>query len=310
VVVENGAIKALKVNGKEIPAEQFKTYENEVAQLIKDVPAPPTPPTPPTSPTAPFPPTSPTPPGFPNMPAPPPPGVRHNGQEEMIIKRIGPDGQQHIEVQVTPRAEYPQKIERSFIIKDGDSIEIVRNYAPEPKTYNFQYGGMHAPHPRANGSDLPLTFEYNFDIADSIRSNIDKNINVVINAEEIQRMTQGLEQRVIIDGQKMRNDMNRQFRRAPFQGMRAPDVDVRMEGPGSGRSFFGRGGTPNSVIEESLSEDELIANGKPYSFELTKTHLKIDGTKMPEPLHQKYLRIYEQSSGMRLEDKSRIIIKK
>jgi len=213
---------------------------------------------------------------------------------------------------VTPRAEYGQKIERSFIIKDGDSIEIVRNYAPEPKTYNFQYDSRHAPHPRANGSELPMTFEYNFDIADSIRHNIDKNINVVINAEEIQRMTQDLEQRVIIDGQKMKNDMNWQFRRVPVQGMRAPDIDVRMEGPGSGRSFFrgGARGTPNSVIEESLSEDELIAMGKPYSFELTKAHLKIDGTKMPEPLHQKYLRIYEQSSGMRLEDKSRIIIKK
>jgi beta-lactamase regulating signal transducer with metallopeptidase domain len=310
VVVENGAIKALKVNGKEVPAAQFKTYENEVAQLIKDVPPPPPPPTAPTPPTPPGFPNMPTPPGFPNMPAPPPPpGVRHNGQEEVIIRRIGP-GPKDIEVQVTPRAEYGLKIERSFIIKDGDSIEIVRNYAPEPKTYNIQYGGMHAPHPRAYGTERPMTFEYNFDIADSIRSNIDKNINVVINADEIQRMTQNLEQRVIIDGQKMRNDMNRQFRQMPFQGMRAPDVNFRMEGPGSGRSFFRGGGTPNSIIEESLSEDELIANGRPYSFELTKAHLKIDGTKMPEPLHQKYLRIYEQSSGMRLEDNSRIIIKK
>lgn len=303
VVVENGAIKTLKINGKEIPPTQFKTYENEVAQLIQDVPTPPTPPNPPTAPTL---------PRLPNLPTPPSPpaGFRHNGQEEVIIKRIGPDGQQHIEVQVAPRAEYGQKIERSFIIKDGDSIEIVRNYAPEPRTYNFNYDGIPAPHPGAYGLDRPMTFEYKFDIADSIRGNIDKNINVIINADEVQRMSQNLEQRVIIDGQRMKNDMNRQFRKLPFQGMSAPDMNFRMEGPGNERRFFRGGATPNSVIEESLSEDELIAMGKPYSFELTKTHLKIDGTKMPKPLHQKYIRIYEQSSGMRLEDKSRIVIKK
>lgn len=76
ILVEQGAVKRLKIDGEEIPASDFEQYEAMMEELVaeaKRVPAPPAPPTPPVAPTPPVVPASPTAPTAPTAPLPPTP---------------------------------------------------------------------------------------------------------------------------------------------------------------------------------------------------------------------------------------------
>ncbi len=72
--VEDGNITQLKIDGKDIPKEDFDKYEDVTDGLLYGMPTPPVPPTPPTAPMpptpfgAPMPPTAPTPPTPPAFP--------------------------------------------------------------------------------------------------------------------------------------------------------------------------------------------------------------------------------------------------
>ena len=68
--VENGNITELKIDGKDIPKEDFGQYEDVTDDILYGIATPPVPPTPPT---APMPPTSPMPPMPPSFSAPTPP---------------------------------------------------------------------------------------------------------------------------------------------------------------------------------------------------------------------------------------------
>jgi hypothetical protein len=70
----------------------------------------------------------------------------------------------------------------------------------------------------------------------------------------------------------------------------------------------GWGGSTRERIEATLIRDELIKSGSRYTFELTEKYLKIDGNKMPEALFEKYRKIYEESTGIKLEGESKILL--
>jgi hypothetical protein len=70
----------------------------------------------------------------------------------------------------------------------------------------------------------------------------------------------------------------------------------------------GWGGSTRERIEATLIRDELIKSGSRYTFELTDKYLKIDGNKMPEALFEKYRKIYEESTGIKLEGESKILL--
>jgi len=69
--VEDGAIKKLRINGRDIPPSEFDAYEEKVAYILENTPPPPPPPPP--APNVPAPPPAPPAPPAPNVPAPPPP---------------------------------------------------------------------------------------------------------------------------------------------------------------------------------------------------------------------------------------------
>ena len=70
----------------------------------------------------------------------------------------------------------------------------------------------------------------------------------------------------------------------------------------------GWGGSTRERIEQTMIRDELIKSGSRYTFELTDKYLKIDGNKMPEALFEKYRKIYEESTGIKLEGESKILL--
>jgi len=57
-----------------------------------------------------------------------------------------------------------------------------------------------------------------------------------------------------------------------------------------------------------LQSDALIKKSGSYSFELTDKYLKIDGKKMSDALFQKYRKMYEESTGIRLENESKVLL--
>jgi beta-lactamase regulating signal transducer with metallopeptidase domain len=69
--IEDGSIKKLRINGRDIPPSEFTAYEDKVAYILENRPTPPPPPPP--SPKAPASPPAPPAPPAPSAPAPPPP---------------------------------------------------------------------------------------------------------------------------------------------------------------------------------------------------------------------------------------------
>ena len=72
--------------------------------------------------------------------------------------------------------------------------------------------------------------------------------------------------------------------------------------------FFFRPGsrTPADVLSDNLMEDRLIQPGSKYKLELSGKHMKINGEKQPSNIWEKYKEIYEEETGMELTKKSKI----
>jgi hypothetical protein len=64
--------------------------------------------------------------------------------------------------------------------------------------------------------------------------------------------------------------------------------------------------SPPLSLGDQLVRDGLVESGMEVEVQLTPDRLKIDGKKMPDDVHQKYLRIYEQQQGIKLSGKSRV----
>ncbi len=59
-------------------------------------------------------------------------------------------------------------------------------------------------------------------------------------------------------------------------------------------------------LSEEMVKDGLVAPGSEIKVQLTPNRLKINGEKMPDAIHQKYLKIYEKQQGVELSGNSRV----
>lgn len=107
--VEDGNITQLKIDGKDIPKEDFDKYEDVTDGLLYGMPTPPVPPTPPTAPMPPTPfgasmpptaPTPPTPPAFPRTTL----KKEKDSEGNTILKMKKGDGS-YSEIKITPDKE-------------------------------------------------------------------------------------------------------------------------------------------------------------------------------------------------------------
>ena len=57
-----------------------------------------------------------------------------------------------------------------------------------------------------------------------------------------------------------------------------------------------------------MLKDGLISEGDNYKLEFTGKAMKLNGEKMPEPVFNKYKKIYESHTGTKLKKKSRMIM--
>jgi len=107
-------------------------------------------------------------------------------------------------------------------------------------------------------------------------------------AEEMQRKAE----------QEARRQYDRQ--RADQDRIRE-ELRIRVPGP----MPFGHA-SPQSVLTEQLVRDGLVDPGDPVDVLLTPDKLRIDGKRMPDNLHEKYLRLYEAQTGDELAGNSRV----
>jgi hypothetical protein len=63
---------------------------------------------------------------------------------------------------------------------------------------------------------------------------------------------------------------------------------------------------PRLSMSDEMVRDGLVEPGDEVEIQLTPDKLKINGEKMPDNIHQKYLRMYEQQQGVELSGNSRV----
>jgi beta-lactamase regulating signal transducer with metallopeptidase domain len=111
VILDNGKITHLEINGEEIPESDYGKYEQKVEELLASLPEPPAPPAPPhfSEP--------PAPPAAPEAPAPPSP----SGTRKIVTKKNG-KGKTTFIIETSP-GEEPVKI----VVKEGKKGSIIIN---------------------------------------------------------------------------------------------------------------------------------------------------------------------------------------
>ncbi len=66
---------------------------------------------------------------------------------------------------------------------------------------------------------------------------------------------------------------------------------------------------PSVSLSDQMVRDGLVDPGDEVEVQLTPDKLKINGEKMPDAIHQKYLRLYEQQQGIELSGNSKVEFK-
>ena len=64
--------------------------------------------------------------------------------------------------------------------------------------------------------------------------------------------------------------------------------------------------SPRLNLTDEMIQDGLVEPGNEVEVQLTPDKLKINGEKMPENIHQKYLKMYEQQQGIELSGNSKV----
>lgn len=287
-------IQELIVDGKEVPASEYNSYEETLNDIVASVPAPPPPPPPPgflkTSP-------PPPPPGMPGKVAPPPPPPNaprapkdggyyyyHKGDDHIIIEGPKEGWGSNWKMYHAPGFKFGWGdghfgMDRSIVIDGMDSTEVAF-FKPNFKFRNFE----------------------------SINTYLD-SIKIKLDTAQMRKLKHKLGN-VHIQLDELKHKLgDRQFYfEGPKIKMEPGDFHYNMKIPMPKMKGFGWGGSARERIEETMLRDELIKEGSRYSFELTDKYLKIDGNKMPDALFEKYRKIYEESTGIKLEGESKIIL--
>jgi beta-lactamase regulating signal transducer with metallopeptidase domain len=305
--ISDQKIQELIVDGKTIPSSEYNSYEETLNDIIASVPPPPPPP------------------GFPKMPPPglpgdvPPPSIPappkapmppkgngyyyyHNGDDHIIIE--GPKKGFGYQYKMKPGYKFdwndgPIGFDRSIVIDGMDSTEVARYFMPNFKFRDFE------------------NFTYKMDTA-QLRKLKHELGNLKLKMGEMPFKMDSLQMYKLnkeLGNLKMRmGDMQlrlgdkQMFFDGPKFKMEPGEFDFDLKALMPLMKMKGWGGSTRERIEATLIRDELIKSGSRYTFELTDKYLKIDGNKMPEALFEKYRKIYEESTGIKLEGESKILL--
>ncbi len=314
--LEDGALKYLKIGEREIPEAALPEYETFVEEMLAGAPpAPPAPPTPPTPPAPPAAPSPPAPPAAPEPPAPPAPGsevktIRVEKDEEggaTLIIRSGGDEQTIIEL--SDEDDIRVNGER---IAPGEELIIIEGAGGD--SFHFAYPGARYFYRFGDGEfewDEDVRFEspeearrFYFDRHEELRRERSER------SEEKKQRIREIEEEV-----KQRREEIRERHRAESDRIRGMAEQRREEAQtriivGERYPHASSANQLQKAIERQLLADGLIEDPENYKLELTGRQLKVDGKRQPIATWERYLALYEKTTGKPLGEKGAYVVNK
>ncbi len=317
--MENGEIVELKVNGENIPKEEFENYEDLVDEMIMDVPAPPAPPD---APTPPSPMAAPHPPSPPASPTPPTAPKAYfyevKTQNKQTVTKGTNDKGQTIIVITTEEGKEPMEIviekegKMIFIdgneLEDGDTAIIIDEHDPRQGFMNVfpnapaYVSGGHGLN-QENEAVLAWVEVGKFAEFQALES-AHGGLALWADKDELQPLIAGQERGLtnqMLALRKLSDDKQVYF------------FDKEC-GTTGGSNFKNetplRGDNLSSKIESELVKDGLIENGSDYKLELNGNTMKVNGKKVSDAEFEKYKKLYEGYSKIKMNKNSDFFIHK
>ncbi len=269
---ENGKLTELKINDKTVAPKDYGNHKDLIDRMSNHATrlAPPAPPSPPSPP---------SPPGAPNV------------MEEEVMEWTTEDGSQEKRIIIRKEGHPGQKGEKRMkkIIIDGDDesniwiekgdhgdtehrIEIIREEesidGEGNQVFRFKSGGDDHRHKK-------MRIERELAEHDRTRAHEDRVIFFNDNKDNLERQLE-----VVMDGH-------------------APHVIKDF-------TFFGgMGGSVHEQLTAKMLQEGLIESRNDYKYDLSTKRLKIDGRRMPDAVHQRYLKLVESATGKQMTSKDR-----
>ncbi len=290
ITMEDGQISNLKIDGKEIPAEEYDQHDKLVQELIVEFENIPTPPTPPRMMT--------------EAPAPPPAsGITPSAPEPpRKIREISVDGDRVVTIyEDGSRLRAPNNAKE--IIIDGDRVvtiyeddsEVMMSEAEKDRIKSIEierhHKRMEEHHEEIEKHHLKLA-EKREEIMEKHHEKMEEHrIRMEEHREKMAEKHEETE-RVSIELQESIED--------------AAGASNQIIAKNIGRAS----NEINTAIEDQLLADGLIDSRDNYAFELTGKKLKVNRKTQSDALHQKYKQLYGELSGSPLSEKSKLKVVK
>lgn len=341
VTIKKGKIQRLKINGELIPEEDYAKYEKMVEEKIASIPPPPppAPPAPPGTPALPPPPPGAVPPP-PPPPAPPVPGqrviIKRNGVEKTVIHKDGGTSEVIIMKSNGEEGEHiwvhdNDEEDHIFRVSPDDGMDLIQITTKDGESHIFMDGDF-------DGEGL---FDIDIDEEDIATMNVFKLSGDSERLEELKARLSELEGeaaeealraieeykesekelRIVIDEKRIEREVEmaeRQVERrmAEVERRRAmteerqahmEERQAEMEREVHRRSLRHRVSEEDWLSQQLLS-DGLIKDAKNFTFKLSDKRLKVNGKSQSDEIHERYLRLYENQTGVPFGEGSSISI--
>lgn len=344
--MENGEIVELKVNGENIPKEEFENYEDMVDEMILDVPAPPAPPAPPSPVAAPHPPS---PPATPNPPtAPKAYFYEVKSQNIQTVTKGKNDKGQTIIVITTEEGKEPMEIviekEGKMIFIDGNELEdgdtaIIIDEHDHRQGFMNVFPDMPACISSSNAAKLESEAVLAWAEAEKMAGiqafengygglalRFDEDQMQKLKADQKRALQLYEKQLKVYSGDLKNQSLEIQkLDELRMKELEAQAWELQKErnnstlyyfDQGSGKAYsednglFYKSENVSSRIENELIKDGLIESGSDYKLELDGKSMKVNGKKVSGEVYEKYKKLYEGYSNNKMNKNSDFFINK
>ncbi len=146
------------------------------------------------------------------------------------------------------------------------------------------------------------------------RKNALSDEEIALRKEEVEKRSKEIEKLK----KEVENFKERKFEHKFKTGVWSPQSDARIaffsdcddNSKGIAKVYSVEGGSENGQqkLEKAMIEDGLIKDGNNYSFSLDSSKLKVNGKKQSDQLHKKYLKLYEEFYGEKMNAGSQVQI--
>jgi len=132
------------------------------------------------------------------------------------------------------------------------------------------------------------------------------------NAEQWKEEWRAQEEQMRIEHDHMRSEgdrMREEELEQHLSGQYERSLQDALEAEGMAYGRIHGMGSPVMNITDAMIEEGFVEPGEEAEILLTPDKLKINGEKMPDDVHQRYLQMYEDQQGVELSGNSRIEFK-